>query len=634
MTRKGIYLIFLAFLSFTILLTLSAAQDLGLPCKSGGRTEPSEATTTGTVLWSDDFNDGNDDGWQVIEGTWAVVDSAYRGEHPGDGRSIAGDSTWTNYTYEGKFKFDSLSPYEATVMFRVQDAASGPNNGHYYEFANYIGLDRIELWKISNGATSLASVSWSFDADIWYRFELEVWGPFVRYFINDSLALQYDALTDFDHGKIGVKAFISTSWFDDLVVSSIPEPTVDQAIARGLEYLRRNTLDWQNANGCNGCHVQSQVIRAMSWVVAREMPADTTGLGALVDGMVNLPQGQRPDGCFYYNLGSLVDDTVWGAVALADYDIFISQGYRSEFLDAAQCLVDQQEPSGRVPEDYNEPPLSQGDIMATALSIYIWKRAYAATDDATFLFSMSQAEAWLRSQVFSIFADPTSYTNQDKVMLIQGLMENGASASDADVADLKSLLIAEQDTSGGWKLENLAGGANGFATGQALIALCSAYEEQDSTARSSGISWLLSNQAPNGVWLPQHWTGSRPSSFASTTWAILGLLRCCCGNVSGIVDDPHTPSARLLHFDSRPNPFREETTISFELRADDHVAIHIYNVAGQHVRTLLSADTPAGPHSLVWDGGDAVGRKVSSGVYFCRLQTSRELQTRKMIVIR
>ncbi|HXV14377.1 MAG TPA: T9SS type A sorting domain-containing protein, partial [Candidatus Krumholzibacteria bacterium] len=83
-----------------------------------------------------------------------------------------------------------------------------------------------------------------------------------------------------------------------------------------------------------------------------------------------------------------------------------------------------------------------------------------------------------------------------------------------------------------------------------------------------------------------------------------------------------------------PNPFNPQTTIGFSLKERGRVRIDVFNVAGEHVRTLLDETRAAGAHTDVrWDGKDGSGRSVASGVYFCRLVADRFSQTRKMVLV-
>ena len=55
---------------------------------------------------------------------------------------------------------------------------------------------------------------------------------------------------------------------------------------------------------------------------------------------------------------------------------------------------------------------------------------------------------------------------------------------------------------------------------------------------------------------------------------------------------------------------------------------------GRAVNTLLDATAPSGTHTTTWDGRDASGRNVASGIYFYRLQVDESASTRQMILIR
>ena len=68
-----------------------------------------------------------------------------------------------------------------------------------------------------------------------------------------------------------------------------------------------------------------------------------------------------------------------------------------------------------------------------------------------------------------------------------------------------------------------------------------------------------------------------------------------------------------------PNPFNPSTTISFSVATARHVTLTVYNTVGQRVCTVADGQFAAGSHTAVWRGTDGAGRRVSSGVYFCRM---------------
>jgi hypothetical protein len=96
---------------------------------------------------------------------------------------------------------------------------------------------------------------------------------------------------------------------------------------------------------------------------------------------------------------------------------------------------------------------------------------------------------------------------------------------------------------------------------------------------------------------------------------------------------PKAPAASYLA-QNYPNPFNPMTRIAFGLSAPGHVSLRIYDVTGRLVCVLAEGNRPAANYAEVWEGRDASGRTVASGIYFCRLDASSFTQTRKMILLR
>ncbi|UCG51149.1 MAG: M6 family metalloprotease domain-containing protein [Candidatus Latescibacterota bacterium] len=83
-----------------------------------------------------------------------------------------------------------------------------------------------------------------------------------------------------------------------------------------------------------------------------------------------------------------------------------------------------------------------------------------------------------------------------------------------------------------------------------------------------------------------------------------------------------------------PNPFNPSTTIRFSLPETSEVSLEIFDVSGARVAVVATGVFPAGRHERVWDGKDAHGQRVGSGVYICRLQSGKRVQSRKMVVLK
>jgi hypothetical protein len=84
-----------------------------------------------------------------------------------------------------------------------------------------------------------------------------------------------------------------------------------------------------------------------------------------------------------------------------------------------------------------------------------------------------------------------------------------------------------------------------------------------------------------------------------------------------------------------PNPFNPSTTIQFGVPRNADVTLAVYNVLGQRIRTLVDHELrAAGRYSVVWDGRDAGGNAVGSGMYFCRLETGQMALVQKMLLLK
>ena len=88
-----------------------------------------------------------------------------------------------------------------------------------------------------------------------------------------------------------------------------------------------------------------------------------------------------------------------------------------------------------------------------------------------------------------------------------------------------------------------------------------------------------------------------------------------------------------------PNPFNPETWIPYQLSKEAEVSLPIYDGQGRLVRKLelgwKEADYyTTAARAIYWDGRNANGESVSSGVYFYRPQAGDYSQTRKMVILK
>jgi hypothetical protein len=120
-----------------------------------------------------------------------------------------------------------------------------------------------------------------------------------------------------------------------------------------------------------------------------------------------------------------------------------------------------------------------------------------------------------------------------------------------------------------------------------------------------------------------------------TTYAYtLAVVRSDGSEVLSPVVSAQAPAHAWALHPNTPNPFNPTTRISFTLPQRERVDLSVYDVRGRHVTTLTDATLNEGTHEAVWDGTDASGRRVGSGVYFCRLASGARTLTRKMLLVK
>ncbi|HRQ55409.1 MAG TPA: alpha-amylase family glycosyl hydrolase [Ignavibacteriaceae bacterium] len=97
-----------------------------------------------------------------------------------------------------------------------------------------------------------------------------------------------------------------------------------------------------------------------------------------------------------------------------------------------------------------------------------------------------------------------------------------------------------------------------------------------------------------------------------------------------------------------PNPFNPSTIISYSLPSvtlsgalptgrqveGSRVILKIYDILGKEVKTLVNQEQSSGVYQVTWNGDDQLGNKVSTGVYFYKIDAGEFIQTKKMLLIK
>jgi Secretion system C-terminal sorting domain len=117
------------------------------------------------------------------------------------------------------------------------------------------------------------------------------------------------------------------------------------------------------------------------------------------------------------------------------------------------------------------------------------------------------------------------------------------------------------------------------------------------------------------------WKAQEASENATiTNWLTNG--------VTAVGEDDVVPTSFELR-QNYPNPFNPTTQISYSLPEKGHVTLKVYDVLGMEVATLVSGVREAGTYNATFDA-----TRVSSGIYFYRLEAGSVSITKKMIFMK
>ncbi|MBI5835928.1 MAG: Ig-like domain-containing protein [Candidatus Eisenbacteria bacterium] len=109
-----------------------------------------------------------------------------------------------------------------------------------------------------------------------------------------------------------------------------------------------------------------------------------------------------------------------------------------------------------------------------------------------------------------------------------------------------------------------------------------------------------------------------------------GIFGQGCVSVTAVGDG----GGRFRLLPNSPNPFSGSTRIRFMASVATDAELGVYDASGRLIRTLFRGRITGGEQSVNWDGRDASGKSVSSGIYFYRFRAGAEVQERRMVVIR
>jgi hypothetical protein len=98
--------------------------------------------------------------------------------------------------------------------------------------------------------------------------------------------------------------------------------------------------------------------------------------------------------------------------------------------------------------------------------------------------------------------------------------------------------------------------------------------------------------------------------------------------------DKGTSSDIITLNNNQPNPVDAYTEIEFSINQPLDLTITVYNLIGEPVKVVAQGRYTRGTHRVVWHADDSEGNLVPNGIYFYRLESSKGVAIRQLIVLR
>lgn len=160
---------------------------------------------------------------------------------------------------------------------------------------------------------------------------------------------------------------------------------------------------------------------------------------------------------------------------------------------------------------------------------------------------------------------------------------------------------------------------------EAKIPMISEEFELTSDMQRYAVSFKAADPASMGRRLGVWFDNTSPDA---ESWVGLDNVALKRTVASRINETPAPPSGFTLA-QNYPNPFNPRTEISYTLQNNSRIKLAIYDLTGRELAVLVNGDENAGQHSTVFTGED-----LTSGIYFCTLQTPSGVLTKKMTLVK
>jgi hypothetical protein len=165
--------------------------------------------------------------------------------------------------------------------------------------------------------------------------------------------------------------------------------------------------------------------------------------------------------------------------------------------------------------------------------------------------------------------------------------------------------------------------------------MTNAYDMLGNLSSCSVDSWVNSSWTPFSGGMGWGKVGPRNFAIADSAgnsypyWDFYNLTLVYKAVLTGVATESSNLPLRHSLSQNYPNPFNPSTTIRYELPKASQVSLAVYDILGRRVSVLVNDKRDAGVHEVKFDG-----TRLTSGVYFYRLQAGSFVETKKLVLTR
>jgi len=147
----------------------------------------------GTLLFQDNFSEGNNSNWLISPlghaADWSVANGYYSYDGAGATQTYTGSQTWTDYSFSADFKLSTTSNYPGGIRTRLNLSTGAGYGVWFYPGSGFIRLYSISHWNIDSGFSTLAQVNQTFDNKV-HNIRIDAKGSLLTVFYDNKQIIQ------------------------------------------------------------------------------------------------------------------------------------------------------------------------------------------------------------------------------------------------------------------------------------------------------------------------------------------------------------------------------------------------------------------------------------------------------------